>query len=179
MGALTQFKVNWHQLDDTDRLQLLHYTQLKLLEYLALHNQNLQLDPVLVHLRMIALLQKWGTPNYGNCIAIINEIKKRTKQHQLSAALLYLVIQPVAYPKEESDLTTHVKEFFNMLIENKLAEYEIGPPFSAESCLPDEKLVWTTYAKVQEDINLQMSVANIANSNERLRLKWTAGKLFL
>ena len=163
-------------MDDVDRLQLLDYVQLKLLEYMALHNQNLQLDPILVHLRMIALLQKWGDPNYGNCIAILNELKQRTKNHTLTAALLYLIIQSVAYPIQQTALVTHLKNFFNMLIENKMFDYKIGPPFSAECCLPDEKLVWPSFDRIQADIINFMTVATDANSNERLRLKWTAGK---
>ena len=175
MGALIQLKVNWHRMEEVDRLQLLEYYQLKLLEYLALNNQNIQIDAVLVYLRMIALLQKWADPNYGNCISIINEVKKRTKQRQLTATLLYLIINPALYPTAETDLTAHLKEFFNMLIENRVFEYEIGPPFSAEICLPDEKVVWPSYHQILDDIDLYMTRVNTVKSDERVRLSWTAG----
>ena len=184
MGELTQFEVNFHQLEDRERRQVLNFVQLKLLEYLALTNQNIQLDPVLVHLRLIARLQKWGDPNYGQCINIINQLKRMVKDRELTATILYLLIFPVVYPKETTALHEHLQDFFNMLTENKIFHYKIGPPFSAEDCLPDEKPVWKDFKQITDDIRLHMQVTPLVNSptsksnwGDKIKICWTVGKL--
>ena len=161
-------------MEDRERLQLLNYVQLQVMEYLCLTNQNLQLDPILVHLRLIARMQKWGTPNYGLCINIINEVKKKAKNRELTASSLYLLIHPIIYP-DESELVVHVKEFFNMLIENSLVDYTIGPPFTAETCIPDERPYWANFADIITDTNHHMTVAMEANL-QRVKMKWTISK---
>ena len=179
MGELTQFKINWHQLDERERVQMLQYIQFQLLEYLVLTNQNVQLDPVLVHLRLIAQLQKWGDPNYGICINVINEIKRRAKLRELSASLLYLLIQGLIFPDDENELCMLIKEFFNMMIENKVFNYNIGPPLSVDTCIQDEKQFWPDHKKIQEDIQSHMRMHNVVapanNWTDKTKLKWTAG----
>ena len=180
MGELSEFKVNWHQLDDRERNQMLEYVQLQLLEYMVLTNQNIQLDPILVHLRLIAQLQKWGDPNYGTCINTINEIKRRVKLRELSASLLYLMVQSMIYPNDENDLSTLFKNFFNMLIENKVFNYIIGPPLTIDVCIQNEKQFWSDHERIHEDIRSHMFMHNdIASSTinwkDKKKLNWTAG----
>ena len=184
MGELTQFKVNWHQLDERERIQMLEYVQLKLLEYMVLTNQNMQLDPVLVHLRLIAKLQKWADPNYSACINTINEIKRRAKFRELSASLMYLLIQGMIFPDGKSDLCALLKGFFNMLIENKLFCYTIGPPLTVDPCIQDEKQFWTDHKRIQEDNQSHMILHNHVaspsnNWTDKKKLKWTAGEYII
>lgn len=183
MSDFTHYKVNYHELEERERLQLLNYVQLHLVEYMTLNNQNIQLDPILQHLRLIARLQKWGSPNYGLCLNTINEIKQMAKHRELTAARLYLMIQQFMFPGDQTPFSDHVKEFFNMLIENKIFHFLIGPPFSVETCLPDEKVVWKTYDQILEDIQIHMQVAPFANTNnskhnwgDKIKLNWTVGK---
>ena len=183
VGDLTQLKVNWHQLDERERIQMLEYVQFQLLEYMVITNQNLQLDPILVHLRLIAKLQKWGEPNYGICINAINEIKLRAKQRELSAGLMYLLIQGFIYPDGKGELCVLLKDFFNMLIENKIFHYLIGPPLTVDTCMQDEKKYWFDHKRVHEDIVSHMFMHNQVVSalngwRDKTKLKWTAGKYF-
>lgn len=182
VGELTEFKVNWHQLEDRERNQMLEYVQLQLLEYMVLTNQNIQLDPILVHLRLIAQLQKWGDPNYGTCINTINEIKRRVKFRELSASLLYLMIQGIIYPNDKNDLYILFKDFFNMLIVNKTFDYLIGPPLTIDVCIHDEKQFWADHMRIHEDIQSHMIMHNhVANSTntwkDKKKLNWIAGNL--
>ena len=195
MSDLTKMKVNLHHLEDQERNQLLEYVQWSLLEYMVLSNQNLQLDPILLHLRLIARLQQWGLPNYGNCIHVINEVKQKAKVRNLSATALFLLIQMHIFPTEHRELVQHIQQFFNMLIENDIWEYEIGPPFSIDDkSLPDEKKLWANGGAVMDDIRLHIIVAD-ANAHDkeraaqeqglspdnqaRVKIKFTAGKFYI
>ena len=128
---------------------------------MVMTNQSIQLDPFLAYFRLIARLQQWGCPNYDDCLHTINEIKKKAKLRELSATLLYMLTRPFLYPNKNPELENHVRAFFNMLIENKLLDYHIGPPYTTDmNLLPDEKKVWPTAKSVQEDIAIHMVVAN-------------------
>ena len=179
-------KVNLHELEDQEREILLAYVQWSALEYVILTNQNIQLDPILTYLRLLARLQQWGSPNFGEIINTINTLKTSAKIRQLPAATLYLLIRNTVMPNGHDQLTGHIKSFFNMLMENNILNYQIGPPFSLESGLEDEKKVWNNQADLQQDIHTHMTVANLrANepqphlngipSNMRIKIKFTAG----
>ena len=153
MGDLARnLKVNLHDLEDREREILLVYVQWSALEYVILTNQNMQLDPILTYLRLLARLQEFGCPNYGAIINTINTIKTSAKIRQLSAGTLYLLIQNIIMPIGYDTLTDHVKSFFNMLMENNILQYQVGPPFSLEAELDDEKRVWNNFAELQQDI---------------------------
>ena len=157
---------------------------------MVMTNQSIQLDPFLAFFRLVARLQQYGCPNYDDCIHTINEIKKKAKTRQLSAALLYMLVRPFLFPIKNTNLENHIKKFFNMLIENKLLEYHIGPPYTTDTnLLPDEKKVWPTAESVQKDVQIHITVANqiaIDQANQprtpgvpadKVKVKFTAGKL--
>lgn len=168
---------------------ILTYVQWSIVEYLILTNQNIQLDPILTYLRLLARLQQWGSPNFSTIINVINNIKLNAKRRQLSADLLYLLIQDTIFPDGHDALVGLIRSFFNMLIENGVLQYQIGPPFSLEQGPEDEKPVWRNEEDLQQDIHVHMTVADQhANdpkpylyglpSNTRVKIKFMSGKIY-
>ena len=180
LGDLMNLKVNFHKLEERDQIQFTNWTKTSLMEYMVLANQNIQIDPVVTHLRLLAKLAPQGTGTYEEILNLINQIKKKVADIELTASTLFQMLKWILIG--ETPLHQLVNKFFQMLLTNQTLEYKIGPPTMAieQDRLQGESLIWTTYYEITR---LQITFQAVAdNSNQRFptngkfRIDWYAGK---
>ena len=171
---MTDTKVDLHRLDDRERLQLLRWSKSLLIEYITTKNQSLQIDPVVVHLRIQARLQKQEDPEYDAIIATIGELKAQAKLGNLTSKLMYMMIKPYIQLPESPQLMVLVESFVQMLIVNNLFNKKVGPPATLllAGRLHNENLCWPDYLTLVQSQNLAM--ANDHEHPQKAKIKWKA-----
>ena len=119
-------------------------------------------------------------------VNIINQIKHHVANLELSAKLMYMIMHTVIIG--DTPLFKLADSFFQMLIQNQLFDYNIGPPSTMldvgdyPTVLLDEKRVWETYEDLTRAQRLHMDQAERLErynpiSTEPKELDWHAGTL--
>ena len=181
MGDLNSWQINLHRLEDRERNDLETVVKASLAEYLVTSNQFIQIDPVMVHLRILARLKKRNDPNFVLIVNTITQIKEKIDQLELEARLLVMLIQPFIIG--DSPLYNLINDFLQMLIINELLHYKIGPPTTLIDLdgLPEENRIWTTLdvlVKKQADcIEPYRKWPVDTFDTNILEVMWHAGKL--
>ena len=180
IGELTDMKVNLHQLEDHTRKRLQQFVKQLFIEYITLANQNLQIGPIIVHLRLIARLSPRNNPEYMAIVNLINQLKLGVEMADLTAHMMVTMLRP--HYIGNMPLNNLVDSFFQMLIENQLLEYNIGPPSSPidHQKLPAENGLWLNQGQLCRAQKLHMDNARWSNvpkfPNNRATITWLAGK---
>ena len=155
---MTKAQVDLHLLDDRERLQLENWSKSLLIEHITVHNQSIQLDPVITHLRILARLKKKGDPEFAALVNTIGEIKGLAKTLQLSSRLLYMLIKPYIKLDNAPAQMKLVEEFIQNLIVNNLFNKLVGPPCTlmCHEKLHEEQHMWPDHLTLVKNINETM-----------------------
>lgn len=154
-GWLSLAKVDLHRLDDRERIQLQEWSKALLIENITTHNQSIQIDPVIIHLRLQARLKRKDDPGYEAILNTINEIKGQAKEGRLTSKLMYMLIKPYIQLIEQPDLMELVDAFVQMLIVNNLFNKKVGPPMTllVDGRLHNENQCWPDYLTLVHNQN--------------------------
>ena len=176
VGWLLNAQINLHDIDNRERIALVRWSKLSLIEYITINNQNLQIDPVVAYLRAMARLTIRGDPDYGAIEQVINELKIQIQKKNLTAKLLYMMIRPYIWLESHVELMNLITEFFQMLIVNDQFNNPIGPPAFLlwHGHLQNEKMVWASAHQLQLEINQFMKQSDVTPKKRR-RFKMKAG----
>ena len=147
-----------------------------MIQIITTRNQSLQIDPFIIHLRLLARLTKNGDPNFSAIVNTINEIKGLAKEQSLPARMLYMLVKPHIQCPELPKLMTLMEEFIQMLIVNNLFNKLIGPPATllCLNKLASERIVWPDHLTLAYSIRKNME-ADIEHPI-KARIHWQAGK---
>ena len=174
VGWLTQAQVDLHHLDDRERMQLQNWAKSLLIETITMHNQSIQLDPVVAYMRILARLKKKGDPEFAAIVNTINELKALAKMSQLTSRLLYMLVKPYIKLEEAPQLMKLVEEFIQNLIVNNLFNTLVGPPATliCHEKLHEEQIMWPDYLTLCFNQNAFMD--DDLEHPTKTRIKWIA-----